>query len=114
MLCTNPDLTVNRGQDEEYCAGKIAEIFEGLGGEVIYFGKPHKEVYRSFLDLGEKTLVIGDNLKTDIKGANNMNLDSIFITSGIHKSKINNEKVLDELLKKHEVSANYFQNELTW
>ena len=43
-----------------------------------------------------------------------MNLDSIFITSGIHKSKINNEKVLDELLKKHEVSANYFQNELTW
>ena len=99
---------------EEYCAGKIAEIFENMGGEVIYFGKPYKEVYLSCLDMSQKTLVIGDNLKTDIKGANNMNLDSIFITNGVHKSKINNEKFVDELLKKYNVSANYFQNELTW
>ena len=48
LVCTNPDLTVHRGGVEEYCAGKIAEIFESLGGEVIYFGKPHKEVYDSF------------------------------------------------------------------
>ena len=40
--------------------------------EVIYFGKPHKEVYLSCLKKNQKTLVIGDNLKTDIKGANNM------------------------------------------
>ena len=114
LVCTNPDLIVHRGGEEEYCAGKIAEIFEGLGGEVIYFGKPHKEVYLSCLDTNQKTLVIGDNLKTDIKGANNMNLDSVFITSGIHRSKINNEEVIEKLLKKHNVSANYFQNELTW
>ena len=114
LICTNPDLTVNRGQDEEYCAGKIAEIFEGLGGEVIYFGKPHKEVYRSFLDLGEKTLVIGDNLKTDIQGANNMKLDSVFITGGIHKPEVDNEEIIGKLLKDHNVSANYFQHELTW
>jgi HAD superfamily hydrolase (TIGR01459 family) len=114
LVCTNPDLTVHRGGVEEYCAGKIAEIFEDLGGEVIYFGKPHKEVYLSCLDMNQKTLVIGDNLKTDIKGANKMNLDSIFITSGIHRSKINNEEVIEELLKKHNVLANYFQNELTW
>ena len=114
LVCTNPDLTVHRGGVEEYCAGKIAEIFESLGGEVIYFGKPHKEVYLSCLDKNEKTLVIGDNLKTDIKGANNMNLDSIFISSGIHRSTINNEEGVEELLKKYKVSANYFQNELTW
>ena len=114
LVCTNPDLTVHRGGIEEYCAGKIAEIFEGLGGEVIFFGKPHKEVYLSCLDKNEKTLVIGDNLKTDIKGANNMNLDSIFISSGIHRSTINNEEGVEELLKKYKVSANYFQNELTW
>ena len=35
--------------------------------------------------MNQKTLVIGDNLKTDIKGANNMKLDSLFITSGVHK-----------------------------
>ncbi len=114
LVCTNPDLIVHRGGEEEYCAGKIAEIFEKLGGEVIYFGKPHKEVYLSCLNKNQKTLVIGDNLKTDIKGANNMNLDSIFITSGIHRYKINNEEYLVKLLKEHNVSANYFQNELTW
>ena len=43
-----------------------------------------------------------------------MNLDSIFISSGIHRLKINNEEGVEELLKKYNVSANYFQNELTW
>ena len=114
MVCTNPDLIVHRGGVEEYCAGKIAEIFENLGGEVVYFGKPHKEVYLSCLKKNQKTLVVGDNLKTDIKGANNMNLDSIFITGGIYKSQINNEKIVEKLFKEHNVSANYFQNQLTW
>ena len=58
--------------------------------------------------------MIGDNLKTDIKGANNMNLDSIFITSGVHKSKTIDEKFMDKLLAEHNVTAKYFQKELTW
>ena len=114
LVCTNPDLIVHRGGEEEYCAGKIAEIFENLGGKVIYFGKPHKEVYLSCLKTNQKTLVIGDNLRTDIKGANNMKLDSIFITSGVHKSKTINENLMEKLLAEHKVSANYFQKELTW
>ena len=114
LICTNPDLVVHRGGDEEYCAGKIAEIFESLGGKVVYFGKPHKEVYLSCLKKNQKTLVIGDNLRTDIKGANNMNLDSIFITSGVHKAKTINENLIEKLLVEHSVSANYFQKELTW
>ena len=28
--------------------------------------------------------------------------------------EINNEEVVEKLLKEHNVSANYFQNELTW
>ena len=114
LVCTNPDLIVHRGKIQEYCAGKIAEIFENLGGKVIYFGKPYREVYLSCLDMNKRILVIGDNLNTDIKGANNMKLDSLFITSGIHKSKIKNDKDIEKLLNKHEVSINYFQNDLTW
>ena len=114
LVCTNPDLIVHRGGEEEYCAGKIAEVFENLGGKVIYFGKPHKEVYLSCLKINEKTLVIGDNLRTDIKGANNMKMDSIFITSGVHKSKTIDEKLIEKLLAEHNVTANYFQKELTW
>ena len=46
LICTNPDLTVHRGEYEEYCAGTIAQIFESLGGEVVYFGKPYTEIYK--------------------------------------------------------------------
>ena len=38
MICTNPDLIVDRGKKREYCAGSVAMVFEKLGGEVIYFG----------------------------------------------------------------------------
>ena len=43
-----------------------------------------------------------------------MGLDSIFIISGVNKAKINNEDDVNKLLNKYNVSANYFQNELTW
>jgi len=114
FICTNPDLTVHRGLEEEYCAGKVAEVFEDIGGKVIYFGKPYKEVYLSCLDTNQKTLVIGDNLKTDIKGANNMKLDSIFITNGVHKDIAINEKLINDLLQQSKVEANFFQKDLTW
>ena len=114
LICTNPDLTVHRGDVEEYCAGSIAKIFESLGGETIYFGKPYKEIYKMCFDKGEKVLAIGDNLNTDIKGANNMKIDSIFISNGVHRSEFNQENELNELAKKYKVNANYYQPELTW
>ena len=47
MVCTNPDLIVDRGNKREYCAGTIAKIFEEEGGKVEYFGKPYPLVYKS-------------------------------------------------------------------
>lgn len=114
FVCTNPDLIVHRGGVQEFCAGKIAQIFETLGGEVVYFGKPHKEIYKLCFKGEEKVLAIGDNLRTDIKGANNMNIDSIFILDGVHSKECKNEKELPELLKKYKVDLNYFQNKLKW
>ena len=114
MVCTNPDLIVDRGNVKEYCAGAVAEIFESLGGKVVYFGKPHEEVYNICLKKDEKTLVIGDNLKTDIKGANNLNLDSLFITSGVHRAEYKDENELESLLIKYKVNTKYFQKNLTW
>ncbi len=114
LVCTNPDLTVHRGNVEELCAGSVAKVFEELGGEVIYYGKPHKEIYSSCFDRNEKVLAIGDNLRTDIKGANNLNIDSIFITEGVHRQEIGDISKLDALLTKYKVKTNFFQKELTW
>ena len=114
LICTNPDLTVHRGQKEEFCAGKIAEIFEKLGGKVIYFGKPHKEIYSMCFNRNEKVLAIGDNLRTDIKGANNLNIDSIFITDGVHRDEFKNQEELLKLFDKYNTKPKYFQSKLKW
>ena len=114
MICTNPDLIVNRGDAREFCAGTIAKIFEKLGGEVKYFGKPYPEIYeKAFNNLkGKKVICIGDNLNTDIKGANIQNFDSLLINNGIHKDEIRNG--IKELTKKYNVNVNYTQTELKW
>ena len=114
MICTNPDLIVDRGKKREYCAGSVAMVFEKLGGEVIYFGKPHPEVYNQSIERSKKKIIaIGDNLRTDIRGAINMNYDSLFITGGIHNKEIENEGV-ESVLKKYDVKATYYQNVLKW
>ena len=114
LICTNPDLTVHRGNVEEYCAGSVAKIFESLGGEVVYFGKPHKKIYKMCFSNKEKTLAIGDNLNTDIKGANNMKIDSIFISNGVHRSEFKKESELINLSSKYKVKFSYYQSELIW
>ena len=105
---------MHRGNIEELCAGSVAKVFEELGGKVVYYGKPHKEVYAKCFHESEKVLAIGDNLRTDIKGANNLNIDSIFITEGVHRQEISDPTKLYALLIKYKVRTNFFQKELTW
>ena len=116
MICTNPDLIVHRGSKQEYCAGALAALFQELGGKVIYFGKPYPEIYKFCTNNDEEVLVIGDNIRTDIKGANNMKFDSLFITNGIHKDEFLNLTLesCEKVLEKYGVKANYYQKRLTW
>ncbi len=116
MVCTNPDLIVHRGKKKEYCAGALAEVFKEMGGEVVYFGKPYPEIYKFCIKKNETILAIGDNIRTDIKGANNMNFDSLFITNGIHKKDFINLPLsnYDKFLNKFKVKTNYYQESLSW
>ena len=114
MICTNPDLIVDRGDKREYCAGSVAKIFEEIKGEVIYFGKPYPPVYNlSSETKNKKVLCIGDNLNTDIKGANIQNYDSLLITSGIHRYEISKIK-LNNVIEKYKAKVDYFQTDLKW
>jgi HAD superfamily hydrolase (TIGR01459 family) len=114
MICTNPDLIVDRGDKRELCAGSVALVFKKMGGEVIYFGKPFPEVYnRSINNKGKKVLSIGDNLNTDIKGANLLNYDSLIISNGVHKDEIKKEGI-DIVSKRYEAIVNFIQTELKW
>ena len=114
MICTNPDLIVDKGKKRELCAGSVALVFEKMGGEVIYFGKPFPSVYNQAIDnKNKKILSIGDNLNTDIKGANFLNYDSLLISNGIHKDEIKKDGI-DIVSKKYEAIVNFIQTELKW
>jgi len=114
MICTNPDLIVDKGNKRELCAGSVALVFDKIGGKVVYFGKPFPEVYNQSIDNKEKrVLSIGDNLNTDIKGANLLNYDSLIISNGVHKNEIKKEGI-DLVSKKYEVVVNFIQEELKW
>ena len=114
LICTNPDLIVDRGDVREFCAGSVAMVFEKMGGEVVYFGKPYPEVYNQSSDnKNKKILSIGDNLNTDIKGANLLNYDSLLISNGIHKNEIK-EKGVEKVTKSYEAICNYIQSSLKW
>jgi HAD superfamily hydrolase (TIGR01459 family) len=89
MHCLNPDRLVIRGGVPEACAGAIADVYQGLGGRVTWYGKPHEAIYAHALHLAgnpptAEVLAIGDGLQTDILGAARMGFDTVFVTGGIH------------------------------
>jgi len=114
MICTNPDLIVDRGNQRELCAGSVAMVFEKMGGKVIYFGKPYPEVYNQSIDNNNKKILsIGDNLNTDIRGANLLNYDSLLISNGVHRNEIENLG-LEKVSSQYESIPNYTQSDLKW
>jgi HAD superfamily hydrolase (TIGR01459 family) len=96
LLCANPDIIVDRGEVREWCAGALAQLYTDMGGESLYFGKPHPPIYdlarRRLSALGKdiadsNILAIGDGVITDIKGAMGEDIDSLFITGGLARSE---------------------------
>lgn len=92
LLCANPDIVVDMGEKRIYCAGAIAQLYDQMGGESLYFGKPHPPIYdlarRRLADIDgdindSEILCIGDGIATDIMGAQSEGLDAVFITGGI-------------------------------
>ena len=98
-ICPNPDKVVNEGKDIKYVNGYFAQVYQKMGGKVLYFGKPHLEIYQylaqKFTPPLTKTLAIGDSIETDIVGANKFNIDSLLIMNGIHAGEKNIEKLFD-------------------
>jgi HAD superfamily hydrolase (TIGR01459 family) len=99
MVCANPDIVVERGDELVYCAGALADAYAELGGEVLYCGKPHAPIYQAALATAAalrggdapalgRVLAIGDSIRTDLKGATSFGLDCLFVISGIHADEL--------------------------
>ncbi|MEM9844489.1 MAG: HAD family hydrolase [Pseudomonadota bacterium] len=121
LLCANPDIVVDRGEVREWCAGALARLFTEMGGESLYFGKPHPPIYdlarRRLAALGRdvdetRILAIGDGALTDVQGALGENIDSLFITGGLAAEETGTShqpdpEALAAFLATHQVSPTF-------
>lgn len=92
LLCANPDIIVDVGEIRIWCSGALAKLYTEMGGESLYFGKPHPPIYdlarRRLLELGHDIpdadiLAIGDGPHTDISGGMGEGIDTLFISGGL-------------------------------
>lgn len=121
LVCANPDVTVKRGDKMIYCGGALAQLYEKLGGEVIYAGKPHAPIYRlsrawmeeilGYLPTTDRILAIGDNIHTDLLGAMNEDFDCIFVADGMD---VGNSEAVISKLREHGLTARYVMPTLRW
>ncbi len=95
FLCANPDRLVHVGDYLHICAGALADVYEDVGGEVRWFGKPTAISLQSCLkECGlssdtpkDSILMIGDGLQTDIAGAAAAGYQGLFVAGGIHRDE---------------------------
>jgi HAD superfamily hydrolase (TIGR01459 family) len=105
LVCANPDIVVERGDRLIYCAGAIAELYREMGGEAIFYGKPHRPIYERAMALAAErrgrpaelrhVLAIGDSVRTDLTGAHGFGIDCLFVTRGIHSGEFEGIDQLD-------------------
>jgi len=121
LLCANPDIVVDRGEVREWCAGALAALYTEMGGESLYFGKPHPPIY----DLARRRLAalsnapsdrriigIGDGIGTDILGAVQEDIDALFISGGLAATETQTDQhpdpdALAAYLQSQQMSATY-------
>ena len=89
LLCVNPDRHVMQGKELMLAGGGIGAAYKAMGGDVYeQTGKPYPAIFQKMsAALGvapEQTLMIGDNLQTDIAGAVAAGMGTLWVVQGVH------------------------------
>jgi HAD superfamily hydrolase (TIGR01459 family) len=127
LVCANPDIVVQAGDQLIYCAGAIARLYREMGGTSIVAGKPHRPIYRlaeaALAELGRPTkrdriLAIGDGPETDLAGANRVGVDALFVADGILAADTEagsfNPAAIAEVLAGYGATAKWVAPRLVW
>lgn len=87
-FCTNPDTVMLTSLGPRFGAGRLADLYESLGGNVTRIGKPYRAIFDAALALaGEPdrgtVVCIGDSVEHDISGGNSAGIATALVLSGI-------------------------------
>ena len=103
VLCTNPDRAAPRAGGVMVASpGALAHAHADRGGDVRFYGKPHRSVFRAIEDaLGatpDRLLMVGDSLEHDIAGAAAAGWSAAFVRGGLHAAAFAGGADIDETL----------------
>ena len=87
-MCVNPDKLMLTAAGNAPGAGRIAEIYEELGGVVTWVGKPFPEIYLAAAELLQvqnprDVLCVGDSVEHDVAGANRFGASAALVRTGV-------------------------------
>jgi HAD superfamily hydrolase (TIGR01459 family) len=116
-LCTNPDKVMLTRTGHAFGAGRIAELYEELGGRVRWIGKPFRDIYDFALDfLGKpdpaRVCAVGDSVEHDIAGAVSAGLGSVLVTTGILEDESEEER--RRLFAAHGATPDFILPKFLW
>ncbi|MCV3207551.1 TIGR01459 family HAD-type hydrolase [Mesorhizobium sp. YC-39] len=87
-FCTNPDKIMLTAVGPRFGAGRLADLYESLGGSVTRIGKPYLPIFTAALALAgdpdRGTVVcVGDSVEHDIAGGLGAGVATALVLSGI-------------------------------
>ncbi len=130
MICANPDIVVERGDQLVYCAGAIADRYAAKGGDVTYAGKPYRPIYEQAMAAarkarGQRQPNAAACWRSAIrcaptsKGAAAFGIDCLFVTAGIHAEELGGRDnpdaaALSAMFTDAQVAPKLVMRELVW
>ena len=124
FVCAGNDTSTYKDGKVCLAAGAIAEQYAVLGGKIITVGKPDVKIMEYAIeDYAEmdkaKILMIGDNMTTDIKGANLLGIHAALVSKGVHVNFLGEGYIPDvaktrELSNSFDTSPDYVISNLRW
>lgn len=93
LICSNPDRKSPSRTGNQPSPGTLADRFDELGGEVIWYGKPYPKIFAAvqarFPGIDPKRiLMVGDSMEHDVAGAARAGWSTAFVRCGIHRDEL--------------------------
>ena len=88
-FCINPDMKMLTKVGQRFGAGRIATLYEELGGPVHWIGKPYPLIYEIAKDIlkmpqAARVLCIGDSPDHDIQGGLRAGFETALVRTGLY------------------------------
>lgn len=116
-LCTNPDKIMLTPDGHRFGAGRIAELYEELGGKVTWIGKPFAQIYTTALEMLRNpdpaaVVCVGDSVEHDIAGGRAAGLNTALVTTGILEAASDRDRAA--LFAEHGAAPDFLLPAFRW